>query len=191
MSGACRFGGDLEAYVFGELTDARATEVLVHLAACDACSAEVLLLRDERRIFRERAASDALPAPSFADVMVRLANEPAPVARLVTRERMMIAGALAAAAGFAFFFASTPRTPAAAGSAPIVEVSNEMCWDGDPDPSEACSVAPNRSIASNAATSEDDCVNASFRQTCSTDARDVFASHEQACCEEASSCNGR
>lgn len=70
----CQFvqGGDLDAYVTGELSPAEARTVEAHLFGCAKCAAELRRLRAEQRLFRARAEQDTAAVPSFEGVLARL-----------------------------------------------------------------------------------------------------------------------
>lgn len=70
----CQFvqGGDLDAYVTGELSPAEARSVEVHLFGCAECASELRRLRAEQRLFRARAEQDTAVVPSFEGVLARL-----------------------------------------------------------------------------------------------------------------------
>ncbi len=70
----CQFvqGGDLDAYVTGELSPAEARSVEAHLFGCSQCAAELRRLRAEQRLFRARAEQDTAVVPSFEGVLARL-----------------------------------------------------------------------------------------------------------------------
>ena len=118
-------GGDLTAFVDGELDHAARERVLVHLARCPACRQEVDLLRGLKSVLRsEPTAPDDLTARILAGaaapglpVHVPRAHRPGPLAAHARARRAAFGlGALALGVGGALALAGPPP------SAPVAPI---------------------------------------------------------------------
>lgn len=153
MRGGCRFDHeDLEGYVFGELGDERATQIILHLGACEACAREVAMLRAERRAFRDRADGEVVAVPAFAGVLEKMrAQEPIDLAarRAWWKRGAILTVAVAAAASFLIALPARHDQPAASNGVVVeAEPPQASCWEGEPSGNEEAVYQTDEAMAS-------------------------------------------
>jgi anti-sigma factor RsiW len=144
----CERQREVEAWVLGELDDARTAEARAHVAACADCAEEARWLSAERQVFAQRSALAAPAPPPFAAVMARARREGDEGTR--PARRAWVGAALAAAAALVVFVTgAVPRGPHGE-AAPEIAADPPMelsCFEGQPVAVEREAFVTDRAIA--------------------------------------------
>jgi len=96
----CTLASEYEDLVLGNLPPARASQLIVHAAACSSCAAQWDELRQQRELFVRRArAADPMP-PDLSDLFARIENRRRQARQGWRQASASLAAVVAAAAVF-------------------------------------------------------------------------------------------